>query len=178
VRGSGVRPLAPTRPNQVWAYDFLYDQCANGQHLKLLTVVDEWTRECLAIEVDGRITAKRVISVLHALMERYGRPMFLRSDNGPEFVARAVKAWLAQHAVQTVYIDAGKPWQNGTNESFNGKLRDECLNLEWFRHRPEARIVIEQWRRYYNEQRPHSSLAYRTPAQTRAEQRIDGSLSQ
>ena len=178
VRGSGVRPLAPTRPNQVWAYDFLSDQCANGQHLQLVTVVDEWTRECLAIEVDGRITAKRVIRVLHALMERYGRPMFLRSDNGPEFVARAVKAWLAQHAVQTVYIDAGKPWQNGTNESFNGKLRDECLNLEWFRHRPEARIVIEQWRRYYNEQRPHSSLAYRTPAQTRAEQRIDGSRSQ
>ncbi len=167
VRGSGVRPLAPTQPNQVWAYDFLYDRCANGQQLKLLTVVDEWTRECLAIEVEGRIPAKRVVRVLDDLMQRYGRPAYIRSDNGPEFVACAVKAWLAHHAVQTAYIDAGKPWQNGTNESFNSKLRDECLNLEWFRHRLEARVVVEQWRQHYNERRPHSSLGYRTPAYMR-----------
>jgi len=167
VRGDGLRPLAPTHANQMWAYDFLYDRCANGQQLKLLTVVDEWTRECLAIRVDGRMTARQVIEVLHALIDQHGPPMDIRSDNGPEFIARAVKTWLAQGGVQTAYIDAGKPWQNGTNESFNGKFRDECLNLEWFRHRLEARIVIEQWRRHDNEQRPHSSLGYRTPAQVR-----------
>ncbi len=161
------RPLAATATNQVWAYDFLYDTCANGQHLKLLTVVDEWTRECLAIEVDGRINAGRVITVVSRLMSRYGPPTYLRSDNGPEFVAKAVKTWLARSGVHTAYIDAGKPWQNGTNESFNGKFRDECLNLEWFQNRVEARVVIEQWRCRYNEERPHSSLGYRTPSSQR-----------
>lgn len=96
------------------------------------------------------------------LVRRHGPPRYLRSDNGPEFIAQAIRAWLTQSGIQTAYIDAGKPWQNGTNESFNGKLRDECLNVEWFRHRTEARILIEQWRRHYNEQRPHSSLGYRT----------------
>lgn len=163
IRGDTVRVHAPTEANQVWAYDFIHDRCANGQKLKLLTVVDEWTRQCLAIEVQGRITADRVIDVLRMLIAQYGAPRFLRSDNGPEFIARAVKAWLTGSGVQTAYIDPGKPWQNGTNESFNGKVRDECLNLEWFRHRVEARIVIEQWRRHDNEQRPHSSLGYRTP---------------
>ncbi len=167
IRSGLGQPLAPTQANQVWAYDFIHDRCTNGQKLKMLTVVDEWTRECLAIEVQGRITARRVIDVLRTLIERYGAPRFLRSDNGPEFIARAVKAGLAQNGIQTAYIDAGKPWQNGTNESFNGKLRDECLNLEWFRHRVEARIVIEQWRCHYNEQRPHSSLGYQTPGQIR-----------
>ncbi len=167
VRGDGHQPLAPTYANQMWAYDFLYDRCANGQQLKLLTVVDEWTRECLAIRVDGRMRAKQVIEVLRALIQQHGPPSYIRSDNGPECIARAVKAWLAQEGVHTAYIDAGKPWQNGTNESFNGKFRDECLNLEWFRHRLEARIVIEQWRRHYNEHRPHSSLGYKTPAQVR-----------
>ncbi len=162
-----LRPFVPTETNQVWAYDFIHDRCANGQKLKLLTVVDEWTRECLAIEVQGRLTANGVINVLRTLIEQHGAPRFLRSDNGPEFIAQAIKAWLAQSGVQTAYIDPGKPWQNGTNESFNGKLRDECLNLEWFRHRLEARIVIEQWRCHYNEQRPHSSLGYRTPSQLR-----------
>jgi putative transposase len=165
--GGAVRPLTATQANQVWAYDFIYDRCANGQKLKLLTVVDEWTRECLAIEVEGRLTAARVIQVLGVLVRRHGPPRYLRSDNGPEFIAQAIRAWLTQSGIQTAYIDAGKPWQNGTNESFNGKLRDECLNVEWFRHRMEARILIEQWRRHYNEQRPHSSLGYRTPSQVR-----------
>jgi len=169
--------VAPTQPNAVWAYDFIHDRCANGQKLKLLTIVDEWTRECLAIQVEGRMTARHVIAVLHELIRQYGAPAFIRSDNGPEFIARAVKAWLAASGVQTAYIDAGKPWQNGTNESFNGKLRDECLNFEWFRHQLEARIVIEQWRRHYNEQRPHSSLGYRTPAQARADQQLGNTLS-
>jgi putative transposase len=146
IQNRVVRPLAPTQANQVWAYDFIHDRCATGQKLKLLTVVDEWTRECLAIEVDGRLTASRVIQVLGQLIQRYGAPRYLRSDNGPEFIAQAIRTWLSQKGIQTSYIDAGKPWQNGTNESFNGKLRDECLNVEWFRHRTEARILIEQWR--------------------------------
>ncbi len=146
VRGSGMRPRAPTHANQVSAYDFIHDRCANGQKLKLLTVVDEWTCACLAIEVDGRITAARVTQVLQRLIEHGGAPHFIRSDNGPACIATAIKDWLQQRGIQTAHIDVGKPWQNGTNESFNGKLRDECLNLEWFRHRIEARIVIEQWR--------------------------------
>ncbi len=172
VRGGGLRPLPAQQPNHVWAYDFVHDRCANGQKLKILTVVDEWTRECLALEVDGRITSRRVVDVLARLIDRYGAPQFVRRDNGPEFVAKAVNTWLTQSGVHTAYIDAGKPWQNGTNESFNGKLRDECLNLEWFRHRLEARTVMEHWRCQYNEYRPHSSLGYRTPAQMRAAQEV------
>jgi putative transposase len=148
IRGTGLRPVAPTQPNSVWAYDFIHDRCANGQKLKLLTVVDEWTRECLAIRLDGRITAQQVIAVLDELIQQQGPPMDIRSDTGPECSARAVKAWLAQKGIQTAYIDAGKPWQHGTNESVGGTLRDACLNLEWFRHRTEARMVIEQWRRH------------------------------
>ncbi len=177
LRSGMVRPFVPTAANQVWAYDFIQDRCANGQKLKLLTVIDEWSRECLAIEVQGRLTANGVIDVLRKLIEHYGPPCFLRSDNGPECIAQAVKTWLSQSGVQTAYIDPGKPWQNGTNESFNGKLRDECLNLEWFRHRLEARIVIEQWRCYYNEQRPHSSLGYRTPSELRQQAVITHTLS-
>lgn len=177
VRGDGFRPPAPTHANQMWAYDFRYDRGATGQQLKLLTVVDEWTRECLAIRVDGRITAKQVIEVLRALMEQHGPPTYIRSDNGPEFIARAVKTWFAQAGGHTAYIDAGKPWQNGTNESFNGTFRDACFNLEWVRHRGEARIVIEHGRRHENEQRPHRSLGYRTPAQGRAAEQIAHILS-
>jgi putative transposase len=178
IQRTGVqRPVPAHHPNHVWAYDFVHDTCANGQKIKILTVVDEWTRECLALEVEARITAAQVIRVLNGLFQQYGCPTFLRSDNGPEFVAKAIKPWLARSGVEAVYIDAGKPWQNGTNESFNGKLRDECLNLEWFRHRLEARVIIEQWRRQYNEQRPHSSLSYRTPVQTRATSKAQQSLS-
>jgi putative transposase len=119
------------------------------------------------VEVDGRINTGRVITVLSRLMRRYGPPTCLRSDNGPEFVAKAVKTWLASSGVQTAYSDAGKPWQNGMNERFNGKFCDECLNLEWFQNRVEARVVIEQWRYRYNEERPHSSLGYQTPSSQR-----------
>jgi putative transposase len=143
----------------------------------MLTVVDEWTRECLAIEVEARINSRAVIDVLSRLMSLRGHPEHLRSDNGPEFVSKAVKQWLSRSGVQTVYIDRGKPWQNGLNESFNGKLRDECLNLEWFRNRAEAKVVIEQWRRHYNERRPHSSLGYKTPARFSAEQTDLGAIS-
>jgi len=142
----------------------VFDRCANGQQLKCLTVTDEWTREGLAIEVDGRIRSGRVIEVLARLVSERGAPLYLRSDNGPEFVSRALLAWITAQGIDTALIDPGKPWQNGAGESFNGKFRDECLSLEWFRSRAEAKAVIESWRRHYNEVRPHSSLGYLTPA--------------
>lgn len=165
VKNPRPRPLPPTSANQVWTYDFVFDRCANGQQIKCLTVTDEWTKEGLAIEVDGRIRSGRVIDVLARLVAVHGAPKYLRSDNGPEFVARAVLAWITGNGIGTALIDPGKPWQNGVGESFNGKFRDECLNLEWFRSRTEAKVVIEQWRRHYNEVRPHSSLGYLTPAE-------------
>ncbi len=177
VHSTNRRPAPSTGANQVWAYDFVHDSCANGQRLKLLTVVDEWTRECLAIEVGARLNSSRVIEVLSRLMSLHGRPTYLRSDNGSEFVATRVKEWLKMSSVQTTFIEPGKPWQNGMNESFNGKLRDECLNMEWFRNLREAKIIVEQWRRHYNEDRPHSSLNYRTPAQVCARQINIGVLS-
>lgn len=157
------RPTPASGANQVWAYDFVFDRCANGQQLKCLTVVDEWTRECLAIEVAATIRSSQVIDVLSRLVSVHGAPRFLRSDNGPEFVSRAVLRWLSSSNIDTALIDPGKPWQNGLNESFNDKFRDECLSLEWFRSRAEAKVLIEIWRRHYNEVRPHSSLGYLTP---------------
>jgi putative transposase len=156
------------RPHDVWAYDFVHDRGANGQSLKCLVVVDEDTRMCLAIEVGGRVTASRVIEVLKGLISAHGGPRDIRSDNGPEFVAQAIKSWLAASGISTAYIEAGKPWQNGAVESFIGKFRDECLNVEWFLSRREARVLIEQYRRQYNAERPHSSLGYRTPAEVGA----------
>jgi len=126
-------------------------------------VIDEYTRECLAIDVAGSIRSGRVIEVLSQLVSVHGAPRYLRSDNGPEFVSRAILKWAAQNSMEMALNDPGKPWQNGADESFNGKFRDECLSLEWFRTRTEAKVVIEQWRRHYNAIRPHSSLAYLTP---------------
>jgi putative transposase len=159
------RPLPPTGIGHVWTYDFVFDACANGQQLKCLTVLDEYSRECLAIDVAGSIRSHRVIEVLAQLISVHGAPRYIRSDNGPEFVARAILRWLSQANIETAYIDPGKPWQNAAGESFNGKFRDECLSLEWFRNRIDAKIVIEDWRRHYNETRPHSSLGYLTPAE-------------
>lgn len=157
------RPKAPTEANQVWAYDFVFDACANGQKLKCLTIVDEWTRESLAIEVAGSIRSSRVIEVLTKIISVRGAPRFIRSDNGPEFVSLAILRWLANHNIEATHIAPGKPMQNGTNESFNGKFRDECLRMEWFRTRGEAKVIIEAWRRHYNNVRPHSSLNNLTP---------------
>lgn len=149
----------------MWAYDFVFDACANGQQLKCLTVIDEFTREALAIDVAGSLRSGRVIEVLAKLVSVHGAPRYLRSDNGSEFLSRKILSWLSQEKIETALIDPGKPWQNGTNESFNGKFRDECLSMEWFRNRVDAKIVIESWRRHYNEVRPHSSLGNLTPAQ-------------
>lgn len=163
VASTRPRPSPATGANQVWAYDFIFDACANGQKLKCLTVVDEWTREALAIDVAGSIRSKRVIEVLARLISQRGAPAILRSDNGQEFISSAIVKWLDEADIETAYIAPGKPWQNGINESFNGKFRDECLNLEWFRTREEARVLIEAYRKTYNEIRPHSSLGYLTP---------------
>jgi len=163
VASTRPRPQAPTEANQVWAYDFVFDGCANGQQLKCLTVVDEYTRECLAIDVAGSIRSGRVIEVLSRLVSQRGGPNVLRSDNGPEFVSKAILKWALNSGLDIALIDPGKPWQNGANESFNGKFRDECLAMEWFRTRVEAKAVIETWRRHYNEVRPHSSLKNLTP---------------
>lgn len=165
VARSRPRPLPALAANQVWAYDFVFDACANGQQLKCLTVIDEFTRECLAIDVAGGIRSARVIEVLSRLVSVHGAPRYLRSDNGPEFVSRAVLRWLAQANIDTACSDPGKPWQNGSNESFNGKFRDECLSIQWFKNRIDAKMMIEEFRRQYNEVRPHSSLGKLTPAE-------------
>jgi len=157
------RPQAPAGANQVWSYDFVFDHCANGQKLECLTVTDEFTKEGLAIDVDGRIRSPRVIEVLSRLVSERGAPALLRSDNGPEFVSKALLSWIVGQGIGTALIEPGKPWQNGVTESFNGKFRDECLSLEWFRSRAEAKVIIETWRRHFNEVRPHSSLGYLTP---------------
>src|SRR6185295_6388212 len=168
VATSRPRPLPPTAVNHVWAYDFVFDTCADGRTLKCLTVIDEFTRECLAIDVAGGIRSGRVIEVLAQLVSVHGAPRHLRSDNGPEFVACAILRWLHDAGIETALIDPGKPWQNGADESFNGKFRDEFLTLQWFRHRVDAKVGAEQWRRHYNEVRPHSSLGYLTPLEFKA----------
>lgn len=159
------RPQAPSGPNHVWAIDFVFDTCADGRALKCLTVVDEWTRECLAIDVAGGIRGARVVDVLARLVSVRGAPRHLRSDNGPEFVSKALVKWVTKENVETALNDPGKPWQNGTNESFNGRFRDDCLSVEWFRSRREAKALIETWRRHYNDVRPHSSLGGLTPSE-------------
>ena len=162
------RPATAERRNQVWTYDFLFDRTERGQVLKLLTVVDEYTRECHAIRVERRLDSVAVIDTLAALVAQHGAPAYVRSDNGGEFIAARVTDWLTRQGSTTVHIAPGHPWENGFIESFNGKLRDECLNEEVFWHERHAKVVIEAWRRQYNEERPHSALGYRTPAEAAA----------
>jgi putative transposase len=162
TRGSPSSPTSGTQgANQVWAYDFLFDACANGQQLKCLTVIDEYAGECLATDVAGSIRSSRVIEVLSKLVSVHGAPRYLRSDNGPEFNLSSEPA-LGDRGTDTAYIDPGKPWQNGSNESFNGKFRDECLGMQSFKNRIDAKILIEEFRRQSNEVRPHSSLGQLT----------------
>lgn len=153
------------RRNHVWSYDFTLDQTEDGKRLKLMPVVDEFTRECHAIEVARSLTAQDVISTLGYLFRVHGEPEYIRSDNGPEFIATAVKEWLAASGVQTLYIEPGSPWENAYVESFNGKLEDELLGRELFTSLTEAKVLIEQYRLEYNHERPHSSLNYQTPAE-------------
>lgn len=165
--GSDIRLPGAVRPNAVWSYDFVHDQMIDGRSLKLLCVIDEYTRECLAIEVGASLRAQDVVLTLSRLMRLYGKPAFVRSDNGAEFTAAKVMRWLRDAAIGPAFIAPGSPWQNGFVESFNGKLRDELLNREWFRSRTEAKVLIERWRQFYNERRPHSAHGYKPPASVR-----------
>ena len=161
--GSCVR-LRPEWANHVWAYDFVEGRTRDGRKLRMLNVMDEFTRECLCIRVGRKLGSADVIDALADLFMARGTPGFIRSDNGPEFVATAVKGWINGVGAKTAYIEPGSPWENGYVESFNGKLRDELLNAEVFNTLAEARVLIEQWRTHYNTVRPHSSLGYRPPA--------------
>jgi putative transposase len=162
-RGTATMPLQATYRGHVWTYDFVHDSCMNGRKLKLLTVVDEFTREALAIEVATTLPSRHVKVVLSRLFQQHGAPHFLRSDNGPAFLAKLLRTWLTEQGTRTMYIELGCPWQNGKGESFNGRFRDECLNAEVFLNLAEAKVRIENWRHEYNTERPHSSLGYRTP---------------
>jgi putative transposase len=161
--GSCIR-LRPEYPNHVWSYDFVEDRTHNGRKYRMLNIIDEFTRECLAIRVNRKLNSTDVIGVLSDLFIMRGVPGHVRSDNGPEFVAKAVRDWIGAVGAKTAYIEPGSPWENGYCESFNSKLRDELLDGEIFYTLEEARVIIENWRRCYNEIRPHSSLGYRPPA--------------
>ena len=169
-------PQEARYPDHVGTYDFVFDVTADGRTLKCLTLLDEFTRECLALEVARRLPAQAVMQVLARVFAERGRPAYLRSDNGSEFTAKAVQRWLQAQDVQTRYIEPGSPWQNGYAESFNGKCRDECLNMELFDSEAEAQTIVATWRRDYNTQRPHSSLNYQTPAEFRAAWDKQGAL--
>jgi putative transposase len=161
--GSCIR-LRPCWPGHVWAYDFVQDRTRDGRPFRMLTVIDEYTRECLAIVVARNLASDDVLRVLTELFAERGPPDHIRSDNGPEFTARVVRAWLGRIGVKTLFIERGSPWENGYNESFNSKLRDELLDREVFHSVKEAEVLIERWRRHYNTARPHSGLGYRPPA--------------
>jgi putative transposase len=161
--GSCIR-LRPERKNHVWSYDLMAARTQDGRAFRILTILDEYTRECLSITVARRITAQDVIYQLGELFLERGIPEHIRSDNGPEFTARAIRQWLKDLGVKTLYIEPGSPWENGYIESFNGKLRDELLNVEIFTTLFEAQVLIENWRKDYNQIRPHSALGYRPPA--------------
>jgi putative transposase len=152
------------RVNEVWSYDFLFDQTADGKTLKILPIVDEFTRECVVMRVGRSLAARDVIGALAKASGERGMPEHLRSDNGPEFIAQEVRRWLAQEGTATLYIEPGSPWENAYSESFNSRLRDELLNGELFSSLKEAQVLLEQHRRAYNEERPHSSLGYVAPA--------------
>lgn len=166
-----IRVPGAIRANHVWSYDIVHDRLADGRALRLLCVLDEHTRECLSIETGRSIRSTDVMLTLSRLMRLYGKPQYVRSDQGAEFTAGAVMTWLRDRQIGPAFIAPGKPWQNGFVESFNGKLRDECLNREWFLSRSEAQAKVESWRQFYNHERPHSSLDYQPPAKIAAQQR-------
>lgn len=155
----------PERINQQWVLDFMQDAVCDGRRIRLLTVLDPFSRECLAIEVDSSIGGVRVGRVLQQLIEERGKPELLLTDNGPEFRSRSMDEWAYRRGIRQEFIDPGKPAQNGHLESFNGRFRDECLNENWFISLADARTTVEEWRRHYNQNRPHSALGYKTPAE-------------
>ena len=156
-------PTQATHRNHVWTWDFIFDRTDKGSTLKMLTMLDEYTRQCLAIRVERQIRSEQVLATLWQAMTTYGIPEHIRSDNGTEFIAQKIQAWLRDNQIKTLYIDPGSPWQNGYIESFHSRFRDECLNREWLLKLCEARVVIEDWRQHYNTERPHSRLGYLSP---------------
>lgn len=167
---NGCTRLRAERKNHVWSYDFVMDETSDGRRLKMLPMVDEYTREAHAILVERSITAEDVVKLLKGLFRVHGEPDSIRSDNGPEFIAAAVKEWLALSEVETLYIEPGSPWENAYSESFISRFEDELLNREIFSSLTEAKVLIERYRLTYNHERPHSALGYRTPAEFAAEQ--------
>jgi len=161
--GSCIR-LRPEYKDHVWSYDFVHERTHDGRALRILTVIDEYSRESLAIRVQRSFTSRQVIDTLAKLFIHRGTPDYIRSDNGPEFTSKAVREWLERLEVKTLFIEPGSPWENGYNESFNGTLRDELLNREIFYTLNEAKVLVEMWRKEYNQVRPHSSLGYKPPA--------------
>jgi transposase InsO family protein len=170
---NGITRHRPEYPGHVWSYDFVFDETADGRRLKWLTVLDEFSRFDLALEVERHFKSRDVIEVLGRLFDEHGAPAFIRSDNGPEFVAHAVQRWLEERGVRTLFIEPGSPWENGYIESFNGTLRDELLNQEEFGSVLEAKMLAVQWRDDYNHLRPHASLEEATPAAYLESQRTD-----
>jgi len=169
------RPLVPrTAANQEWALDFVHDAVECGRAIRVLSVVDAYTRECLSLEVDSSFASRRVTRVLDQIVAERGVPEAIRCDNGPELTSRHFLAWAIERKIELLHIQPGKPTQNARLESFNGKLREECLNVSWFQNLFDARAKISAWRSEYNEQRPHSSLGYRTPSEFAREQKLVG----
>ena len=156
-------PTQATHRNHVWTWDFIFDRTDKGSTLKMLTMLDEYTRQCLAIRVERQIRSDQVLATLWQAMIQYGIPQHIRSDNGTEFIAGKIQRWLRENQIKTLYIEPGSPWQNGYIESFHSRFRDECLNREWLLNLREARVVIEDWRLHYNIERPHSRLGYLSP---------------
>lgn len=163
AKGRVEKINVPEKPRQRWSMDFVHDGTARGQRLRMLNIVDDFTRECVAIEVDTSISGERVTRVLDKVIEQFGKPTSLLMDNGPEFTGKALDQWAYKQKISLRFIEPGKPMQNGYVESFNGKFRDECLNEHWFIDVFDARRIIEEWREDYNKERPHSSLGYLTP---------------
>jgi len=166
MRRQGVStglPTQATHRNHVWTWDFIFDRTDKGSTLKMLTMLDEYTRQCLAIRVERQIRSDQVLATLWQAMIQYGIPQHIRSDNGTEFIAGKIQRWLRENQIKTLYIEPDSPWQNGYIESFHSRFRDECLNREWLLNLREARVVIEDWRLLYNTERPHSRLGYLSP---------------
>lgn len=161
--GSCVR-LRPEHKDHVWSYDFVMERTAEGRAFRILNIIDEYSRECLATLTERKLNSRHVLETLYELFISRRLPEHIRSDNGPEFIARSVREWLKKMRVKTLYIEPGSPWENGYIESFNSKMRDELLNRELFYNLTEAKVLIDRWRNEYNQVRPHSSLGYRPPA--------------
>jgi len=175
ARRQRVPAPAATRPNQCWSMDFMSDRLADGRPFRILTVVDQYTRECVRLEADRSMSGAKVVEALNRASQEYdGKPESITCDNGSEFAGRVLEAWAMEHGVQLIFIRPGRPMENGFIESFNGRLRDECLNVEWFRSLEEARQKLAAWRHHYNHQRPHSALRDRTPASVAAEDAGEG----